>query len=57
MNQQKIVIRKVNRPISIDKKKFETEAKIILKTVVIPQVKKAEKTQNFVKKRCITPSL
>lgn len=57
MNQQKIIIRKANRPISIDKKKFEAEAKKILNTVVIPQVKKAEKTQDFDKKRCISLSL
>lgn len=47
MNQQKIIIRKVNKSISIDIKKFELEASKILKTVVIPQAKKAEKIQNF----------
>lgn len=57
MNQQKIIIRKVNKSISIDIKKFESEASKILKTVVIPQVKKAERIQNFDKKKCISPSL
>jgi hypothetical protein len=57
MNKQKIVIRKVNNSLSFDKKKFEREARIILKTVVIPQVKKAESTLDFDKKRCTSPSL
>ena len=57
MKKQKIVIRKVNNPLSFDKNKFEEEAKIILKTVVIPQVKKAENTLGFDKKRCLSPSL
>jgi hypothetical protein len=57
MNKQKIVIRKVNDSLSFDKKKFEREARIILKTVVIPQVKKAESTLDFDKKRCTSPSL
>lgn len=57
MDQQKIVIRKVNKPISIDKKKFEAEAKKILKTVVIPQVKKASKIKNLDKERCINAPL
>lgn len=57
MDQQKIVIRKVNKPISIDKKKFEAEAKKILRTVVIPQVKKASKIKNLDKERCINAPL
>lgn len=57
MKQQKIIIRKVNKPLSIDKKKFEIEAKRILNAVVIPQVKNAEKIRNFDKNRCVSPVL
>ena len=55
MNHQNIKIKEVKRPLSIDIQRFETEAQRILTTVVIPQVKKAEKIKKFDRKRCVIP--
>jgi len=54
MNQQKIIIKTAEEHLSFDLKKFEKEARKILKTVVLPQVEKADKTQLVDRKRCVS---
>lgn len=55
MKNEKVVIKNVKGSVSINILECKREAKKILNSKVIPQVRNAEKIQNFDVKKCTIP--